>query len=354
MCEIDRTRIREKWPCLFHYLNYMNVRFFNPGKDYRKYQTEINREMRRVLNAGDLIMRGDMEKFEKSLAEYVGTKHAIALNSGTDALYLALKAMGVKQGMRVAVPSHTFVATAQVVAQLGAEPILYDIDEVSASNCDMHMTAHISGYVEKVPDLGIPIVEDACQALGAIKNPISVAQAWSFYPAKILGAYGDAGALTTNSDEIADEVRELRNHYKKDYSKWGINSRMDNLQACILNVKFKYLPITLAKRKAVAERYLKELASLEDDYKFELPKTQEGRVWQDFCIDAGDKRDALYDFLKAAGIETMKNEYPFPILKGPKALIYEHSTLRIPCNEHLMLKEVKYVIEKIKEFYTQK
>lgn len=327
-----------------------SVRFFNPGKDYKKYQGEINREMRRVLSAGDLIMRSDMEKFEKTLAEFIGVKHAVALNSGTDALYLALKAMGLKPGMRVAVPSHTFVATAQVVAQLGAEPVLYDMDEVSATNCDIHMAAHISGYVEKIPDLGIPVIEDACQALGAIKNPTSVAQAWSFYPAKILGAYGDAGALTTNDDHIAAEVRELRNHYKKDFSKWGINSRMDNLQAAILNVKIKHLPATLAKRKKVAELYLKGLANIP---KTELPTNQDGRVWQDFCFNAGDKRDALYDFLKENGIETMKNEYPFPILKGPKALIYEHSTLRLPCNEHLKLKEAKYVIEKIKEFYAK-
>jgi dTDP-4-amino-4,6-dideoxygalactose transaminase len=331
----------------------MNVRFFSPGRDYKKYQTEINREMRRVLKAGDLILRGDMEKFEKSLAEYVGVKHAVALNSGTDALYLGLQLMGVKPGMRVAVPSHTFVASAQEVAKLGAEPVLYDIDEVSATNCDIHMACHISGYVEKIPDLGIPVVEDACQALGAIKNPSSVFQAWSFYPAKILGAYGDAGALTTNDDEIAAEARELRNHYKKDFSKWGINSRMDNLQAAILNVKIKYLPITLAKRKKVAEIYLKAFEGLEDDGKVELPKNQEGRVWQDFCLNADDKRDALHEFLKSHGIETMKNEYHFPIQKTPKALIYEHSTLRIPCNEHLKMKEVKYIIEKVQEFYAK-
>ena len=330
----------------------MNVRFFNPGLDYKKYKSDINREIRRVLSAGDLILRKDMETFEKNIAEFVGTKHCVALNSGTDALYLALKALGIKPGMRVAVPSHTFVATAQVVAQHGAEPVLYDMDEVSASNCDMHMTAHISGSVLRVPNLDIPIIEDACQALGAIKNPTSAAQAWSFYPAKILGAYGDAGALTTNDDTIADEVREYRNHYKKDYSKWGINSRMDNLQAAILNVKFKYLPETLALRKKWAEKYLKELNDLDPD-KLELPDNQEGRVWQDFIINAKEKRDELFEYLKTHGIETMKNEYPFPIAKGPKALMYEHRTLRIPCNEHLKLKEVTYVIEKIKAFYAQ-
>ena len=329
----------------------MTVRFFNPGKDYKKYQTEINREMRRVLKAGDLILRADVEQFEKNLAEFVGTKHAVALNSGTDALYLALKALGVNPGMRIAVPSHTFVATAQVVSQLGAEPVLYDMGEEPPRDVQAIMVAHISGTVEPIPNFGIPVIEDACQALGAIKNPTTEAQAWSFYPAKILGAYGDGGALTTNDDIIANEVREFRNHYKKDYSKWGINSRLDNLQAAILNVKFKHLSKTLERRKKVAERYLMELNGIEG---IKLPVNQEGRVWQDFILDCGDKRDELYEYLKVQGCETMKNEYPFPIQKCPKSLAYEASTLRLPCNEHLKRKEVKYVIDKIKQFFAQR
>lgn len=330
-----------------------SVRFFDPSRDYKKYQSEINREIRRVLNAGDLILRADVEKFEKDFAEYIGVKHCIALNSGTDALYLSLKVLGVGPNSRIAVPSHTFVATAQVVAQLGGEVVLYDMDEVSAPNVDVHMIAHISGSAERIPDLGIPVVEDACQALGAIFNPQTAMQCWSFYPAKILGAYGDAGAVTTNSDEYAAEIREFRNHYKKDYSKWGVNSRMDNLQAAILNVKFKYLRATLRKRKKCAERYLEAFDDLDMEGKIRLPKNQEGRVWQDFILHVGAKRNELYEFLKEKGVETMKNEYPFPIPKGPKAITFEASTLRIPCNEHLKLKEIKYVIDCVKEFYAQ-
>lgn len=330
-----------------------SVRFVDFGKSFKKHKAEYMREIRRVFSNGDLILRADVEKFEKNLAEFIGVKHAVALNSGSDALYLGLKLMGVKSGMRVAVPSHTFVASAEEVVRLGAEPVLYDIDEVSATNCDIHMAAHISGYVEKIPELGIPVIEDSCQALGAIKNPTSAVQCWSFYPAKILGGFGDAGALTTNDDDIASEARELRNHYKKDFSKWGINSRMDNIHAALLNIKLKYLPDVLAKRKKIAERYLRELSDLEYKGKLELPKNQDGRVWQDFCLNAGNKRDALYDFLATHGIQTMKNEYVFPIMKGPRALIYEHSTLRIPCNETLKMKDVKYVIDKIKDFYSQ-
>src|SRR5690348_16633854 len=106
----------------------MKVRFFNPGLDYIKIKDEVLSEVNRVLTAGDLILRDDVEKFEKSFAEYVGTKYAVALNSGTDALYLSLKALGIGPGDEVLVPSHTFVATAQVVAQCGATPVLFDMD----------------------------------------------------------------------------------------------------------------------------------------------------------------------------------------------------------------------------------
>jgi dTDP-4-amino-4,6-dideoxygalactose transaminase len=332
-----------------------SVRFFNPGLDYKKHKREIKSEINRVLSAGDLILRGDVEQFEKNLAEFVGTKHAIALNSGTDALYLALKVLGIGPNSRVSVPSHTFVATAQVVAQLGAEPVLYDMDEVGASNVDVHMVAHITGSTEKIPDLDIPIIEDACQALGAVKNPKTAMQCWSFYPAKILGAYGDGGAVTTNDDAYAAELRELRNHYKKDYSKWGINSRMDNLQAVILNVKFKDLNETLEKRKKCAKQYIKAFSDLDFSGKIHLPlkHEQEWRVWQDFVLDCQDKRDALYEFLKTKGVETMKNEYPFPIQKCSNSLAYESRTLRLPCNEHLKKSEIKYVIDCVKEFYAQ-
>lgn len=323
------------------------VRFFNPGKAYLKIKPEIDAAIERVLTNGDLILRDEVEQFEKSLAEFVGTKYAVALNSGTDALYLALKAVGVKTGDRVAVPSHTFVATAQVVAQIGAEPILFDMGE-GPENTPVKMVAHIAGELSPIPE-GI-VIEDACQALGAVKNPRTAAQCWSFYPAKILGAYGDAGGLTTNDEAIYDYVKEARNHFKTDYSQWGINSRLDNLQAAVLNVKMRYLQQTLARRQEIAERYAGGLVDLVLDNHIKIPTLGRGRVFQDYIIRT-DRRDELYDFLKANGVETMKNEYPFPIQKGEKSLQYEAETLRLPINEILEDEEIDYVIEKVKAFY---
>lgn len=341
-------------------MNTQKVRFFNPGLGYRKIKMEIDSAIRRVLTEGELILRADVEKFEESLARYCGTKYAVGLNSGTDALYLSLWALGIKPGDKVLVPSHTFVATAQVVAQLGAIPVLYDMGATITLEPDVKaiMVAHIAGefmttdmqtVVNWARQAGVPVIEDACQALGAVQNgkkagSFGVTGCFSFYPAKILGAYGDAGGLVTNDEALYKEIIELRNHYKKDYSKWGINSRLDNLQAAILNVKFKHHPKALLLRELVAEKY-KALDGI-----VELPRYVDGRVWQDYVIRT-PKRNELYDFLKSKGIETMKNEYPFPIPKGPVSIAYEAETLRLPCNEHLTDNEVKYVITSIKDFY---
>lgn len=337
------------------------VRFFDPGKSYLSIKPEIDAEMQRVLAAGDLMLRDDVEKFEHTLAEYVGTKYAVALNSGTDALFLALKALGIGNGHRVAVPSHTFVATAQVVPQVGAEIVQYDLDGYKESNTliDCWIVAHIAGELNPVPsNQFVPVIEDACQALGAVQHPQSDIQCWSFYPAKILGCYGDAGAITTDREDLYQEIHRLRNHYNvkatgmagdSQVKKFGYNSRLDNLQAAVLNVKFKYLPVFLFRRQVIAERYSKALAGVGD---ISLPFHGNGRVWQDYILWTS-RRDELHEFLKDKGIETLKNEYPWPIRKMPDTVQYEAMTLRLPCNEVIEDSQVEYVIKQIKKFYAR-
>jgi len=329
----------------------MNIRFFNPGLEYLTLKPEIDIEINRVLSAGDLILRKDVEKFEENLAGYVGTKYAVALNSGTDAIKLSLKALGIGQGSIVAVPAHTFKATAGAVLDIGATPKIFDMDEGFMFKRDIQaiIPVHIAGTLSNTYFMTpIPIIEDACQALGAIRNPVTYTQCWSFYPAKILGAYGDAGAITTNREDVYDYVMEARNHFKYSDKGFGVNSRMDNLQAAILNVKFKYLHEYLARREEVAIRY-KAL----HESGVTLPNYQQGRVWQDYIIRT-DKRDALHKYLKENGVETLKNEYPFSTdyPKPPLAKRYEAETLRLPCNPYLTNDEVDYIIEKTNEFYS--
>ncbi len=346
----------------------MQVKFFNPGQEFKNNKEEYVNEWTRVREAGDLILRDDVKRFEESLAKYVGTKYAVGLNSGTDALLIALKSIGIKQGDKVLVPSHTFVATAQVVAQLGAEPVLYDLGSgitMIPNETKALIVAHIAGefqiddmetLVGNCRVMGIPLIEDACQALGATKNgkkagSFGVAGAFSFYPAKILGGPGDGGALVTNDEGLYNFAIEYRNHWKKDYSEWGINSRLDNVLAAELDVKLRRIEETLARRDEVAFMYHGGLRKIVD---ITLPthgrSFSERRVWQDYIIRT-DKRDELYDFLKESGIETMKNEYPMPCGKLPNAEKYEAETLRLPINEVITDEEVGYVIEKIKEFY---
>lgn len=347
---------------------HMQVRFFDPGKVYLEHHSEMLTEIDRVLTKGDLILRQDVEDFEHNLAQYLGRKHAIGLNSGTDALYLSLWALGIKPGDEVITSGHTFVASAQVAAQLGAKPVLVDVrDDLVSSERDLYnaitdktkaiIPVHLTGiavqaedYLLRAMDSGIKVVEDACQALGAKGVGYGDTQCYSFYPAKILGAYGDAGAVTTDDDDLAAEIRELRNHYKKDYSKWGINSRLDNLQAAILNIRLKYLSISHLRRAAVAHKYKAAFQRIEG---LTLPAYYEGRVWQDYVIRT-DRRDELYTFLKEHGVETMKNDYLMPIKKPKNALKIESETLRIPCNDILEDVEVDYVIQCIQGFYAEK
>jgi dTDP-4-amino-4,6-dideoxygalactose transaminase len=339
----------------------MKVKFFNPGLAYTVRREEYLDAIDTVLTRGDLILRKDLEQFETNLAAYIGVKHAIGLNSCTDALYLALRALKIGPGDEVLVPSRTFVASVQTIVQVGATPVFYDLD--GALNITKKTKAVIPVHIEGAFDPHFDdirtaawkndlfIIEDAAQALGATHNGLRAgsfgeAGCFSFYPAKTLGAFGDAGALVTESDEIADYVRECRNHFKTDARDWGVNSRLDNLQAAILNLKFNRLLETLRIRKEIAVQYTQGLMNLP----ITLPPHIPGRTWQDYIIRT-KKRNELYEYLKERGVETLKNEYPFPVPKLPLAAAYEAETLRLPCNETITKPEVDYVIKNIIAFY---
>lgn len=351
----------------------IKIRFFDPGLIYKTHKKEFDSEIQRVLSAGDLILRDDVERFEKRLARYCGTKYAVAVNSCTDALFLALKALKIGVGDEVLVPSRTFVATPQVIVQAGATPVFYDLDckakitEKTKAIIPVHIEgtfgANMKKLVKECKKYKVHIIEDAAQALGATQDgkkagSFGIAGCFSFYPAKTLGCFGDGGGLVTNDKKLYEWVKGARNHFSKYVRsgereflpEWGFNSRMDNLQAAILNVKFKYYNKILARRKEIAKMYDKALKNINN---LELPLHTPGRVWQDYIVRT-TKRDELFTFLKEQGIETLKNNYPFPVPKLPQSQAYEDETLRLPCNEVLTNKEVNYVIKKIKEFYNKK
>jgi len=328
----------------------MKIKFIDYKKDYLRFKTEYDKVWEDINMRGDLILRKDVEEFEERLAKYVGTKYAVALSSGTDAIFLALKALGIKG--KVALPCRTFKATCGAVVNAGCEPVLYDMDGFVEEKPDAHIPVHIAGELSPIAELGIPVIEDACQAFGALKNPTSVVQCWSFYPAKLCGVKGDAGAITTNNPAVYEYIREYRNHFKDDNRDLGGNHRMDNLQAALLLVKLKYVDDIIKRRQQIADMYYKGLENLESKGLIKLPSKQKGRTYQDFIIRT-EERNELYNYLRDNGIECLKNEYPFTpeYPKLPLAARYESETLRIPCNENLTDEEQDYVISKIKEYY---
>ena len=334
----------------------MKVRFFDPGKEYLKIRDEVLPEIDRVLTAGDLILRNDLEVFEENFAKLVGTKYAVGVASGTDALILSLKALGIGQGDEVLAPSYTFRATIEAICHTGATPILYDLDGkfTLTNNTKAIVPAYIAGDVDINESIfpifknnGMFVVEDFCQAITAAPARGDSA-CYSFYPAKILGCYGDGGAIATNDEWLAQKLKLARNHFKGDWKPIGYNSRLDNLQAAVLNVKLRHLTQNLARRREIALKYSKFLPT-----KLKVPKAR--KIYQDYIVEcrSEEERDNLYDFLMKNGIETMKNGYPFPIAfpKLPQALRYELCSLRIPCNPVLTDKEVDFVIKNVKEFY---
>lgn len=333
------------------------VRFFDPGKAYLCIKDEVDRAMQDAIVGGRLIAAGrtkeqepwELQMFERKFADYVGTRYAVGVASGTDALVLSLKVLGVGPGHEVLCPSYTFRATVEAVHHVGATPVLYDLDgetkHLRTNKTRAVVPAHIAGEIRYPKDVGgLLMVEDSCQAIGA-QAVVGDTSCYSFYPAKILGCYGDGGAIAVNDGGLYEELLVMRNHYKGRWDKYGFNSRLDNLQASVLNVKLQYLPDYIRRRKEIADEYGRRLRGVGLD-------TERG-VYQDYIITTPSPA-ALQSFLAERGVETMLNGYPFPaqLTKGPMTNIYESTSLRLPCYPELENEQLDYVITQINDFTT--
>ena len=300
---------------------------------------ELTGALEAVVRGGQFIMGPNVKAFEQELAAYLGVKHAVGVNSGTDALVLGLRAAGVGAGEEVITTPFSFFATAEAISQLGARPVFVDIDPVSynlrpelvaaavTERTRAILPVHLFGQAaEMAPILalarerGLAVVEDAAQALGAQYGGRKVgtlgsAGAFSFFPSKPLGACGDGGLLATDDDETAATVRMLRVHgaRQKYFNETiGYNSRLDELQAAILRVKLPHLDAWNAGRRAAAGRYAALLAGVEG---VEAPSeaAEGGHVYHQYTVrlTAAD-RDQVQEKLAAAGVATMIY-YPVPI-----------------------------------------
>lgn len=366
--------------------NKWRVPFVNPGLQYKNLEKEIDKEIKRVLSSGDLILREDVKRFEENLASFVRTRYAIGVNSGTDALFLALKAAGIGPGDEVITVVHTFAASVAVIVHCGAKPILVDVGEDFTMDVDKIeplitektkaiIPVHLNGRVCDMKKLmalaekySLIIIEDAAQAMGAKfdgkrAGSFGLAGCFSLYPFKVLGAFGDAGALTTSDQNIAEKIRLLRDHGQKTKTEivcYGWNSRLDNLQAAILNIKFKYLPKWIKRRREIADLYNKGLSGIQE---VKLPPKSDGRhfdIYQNYVLRV-EKRDELFNFLKEKGVETLIKD-PIPLHHQPALGLSNFSlpyteqlakeVISLPMYPELKNEQIEYVIDCIKKFYS--
>jgi dTDP-4-amino-4,6-dideoxygalactose transaminase len=364
------------------------VRFVNYPEHYRRIWDEVTGAINECLSKGDLIARKQLDDFEADLAKFVGVKYALGLNSGTDALMLSLKAAGIGKKDEVVTVSHTFVATIMSIVFNSATPRLIDVAddmEMDVSKLDAAMSrktraiipVHLNGRmtdmraVNKIAtERDLIVVEDAAQALGAKMGGINsggtgLTGCFSFYPAKILGCAGDGGALTTNDDKMARDIKLLRDHgFKRDTNEllmYGFNSRLDNIQAAMLGIKLKYLPDWIKRRRQIAAIYEKGLKGISA---LRLPPGPENSgdyfdVYQNYVIRS-DNRDELNAFLKEKGIETLiswpKPNHQHPALgltkfKLPVTERISQTVISLPMYPEMSDDDAKYVIDVLKEFH---
>jgi dTDP-4-amino-4,6-dideoxygalactose transaminase len=324
------------------------VPFVNAPLHYQRIKSELDAAVFECLTKGDLIQRSQLASFEKNLAEFVGVKYAVGLNSGYHALALSLLAAGVGPGHEVITVAHTFVATVSAIVHAGATPIL--IDAGADQNMDMDMLekaitartkcilpVHLNGRLcdmERLEKIAVArnivIIEDAAQSLGAkfnarVAGSFGLAGCFSFYPFKMLGCAGDGGAVTTNDPCIARAVRLLRwNGEDRDtgeYHYHGYTALLDNIQAAILDVKLRYLPRWIEHRRYIAALYHKALAGIPGvglpDWEKDDKRYYDG--FQNYVIRVPE-RDKLRAYLKENSVETL--------VSWPKPM-WEHLALRL-------------------------
>ena len=337
-----------------------------------------------ILDSNQYLFGPWLDRFENDFGEFLKMPHVISVGNGGDALELTLRAVGASSGDEVIVPSNSYAATAMAVQNVGAVPVFADvskdshlIDVESVESVISRRTVgiipvHLYGQMADMPRLnqlaeryGLFVIEDAAQAHGATQGGVGVgslsaAACFSFYPGKNLGAYGDAGAIVTNSAELAERLRKARNYgglNKYEHSIPGRNSRMDEVQAAVLSEKLRLLPTWTDQRRLLAESYLSQLNQIQG---LTCPKIVHNNfhVWHLFVVKARD-RDELQTFLGQRGVHTQIH-YPTPLtaIYGlnrdgacPTAEVLSFSILSLPLYPGMTEPQQSYVAREIRSFY---
>jgi dTDP-4-amino-4,6-dideoxygalactose transaminase len=347
----------------------MTVRFLDVKAIHATIGAELAEAVDRVVHSGWFVLGPEVEAFEAEWADYVGAAYCVSVGNGLDALTLTLRALGIGAGDEVVVPSHTFVATWLAVAACGATPVPAEVDERTYNLTSYEvgprtravLPVHLYGQPTEVPDLGVPVVDDAAQAHGARWDGIRVGghgrtACWSFYPGKNLGALGDGGAVTTDDADLAARLRLLRNYgsaRKYVHEQAGVNSRLDEIQAAALRVKLRHLDDWNARRRSVAARYTE---ALRDVVVTPVVSPAADPVWHLYVIRVPD-RDGVAARLAESGVETLVH-YPTPPHRQqafagaghdlPVADLLAREVLSLPMGPHLDDAAVDRVIDAVR------
>lgn len=381
--EYTRMKRKEKSDIVF------NVPLLDLRRQYNFIKAEIDAKIQKVLESGRFILGENVRCFEEEFARYCHAKYGVGVASGTDALTLALKSLGVCKGHEVITAANTFIATVDAISHCQATPILVDIDS-ETYNIDVseirekitkrtkaivpvHLYGHpvdIDPIVEVAEESGIYVIEDACQAHGALYKGKMVGglgdcACFSFFPSKNLGAYGDGGMVVTDREDIAEHVRMLRNYGQREkyhHCLVGYNSRLDEVQAAILRVKLKYLDDWINDRRKNASKYTELLSDLAE-ISTPIEKEYAKHVYYLYVIRIKN-RDQLRRALSSKGISTDMH-YPIPVhlhesyeslglKKGyfPRVETSAKEILSLPMFPELRDAEIEYVCEAIKSFLT--
>lgn len=360
--------------------------------EFHEIRTELLARTRRVFKSGRYVLGREVEEFEKRFCRFVGTRYALGVASGSDALLLALMALDVKPGDEVLTTPLTFISTVTAIARLGAKPVFVDIDPGTLNlNPDLIqrkltrraraiIPVHLYGnpcqmdaILSLAKRFGLFVIEDCAQACGATfrgkhVGSLSDFGAFSFYPTKTLGAIGDAGALTTNQKKLYEKVKSLHRHgedgrdHSYHHTSIGVNSRLDEVQAAILNVKIKHLAKWNQLRHKAAERYNQLILEGTDKVKIPIETPHSSPVYHQYVIRT-PKRDQLLTHLRKQGIHA-GIYYPAPIHLQPcfRYLGYRRGdcpvveqvsreVLSLPLYPQIQPSQQQFVVSKIKEFF---
>ena len=365
----------------------MEIPYVNLNLPWRKEKKDLLRIIDQTLESGNWVGGESIDKFEKKISKLCGTKYAASLNSGTDALTFSLHLLGVRRGDEVITTPNSFIASVSVIVHLGAKPVFVDV--LSDQNMDPSllekaitkktkaiMPVHLTGRISEMNEINriakkynIPVIEDAAQSIGSMyynkaSGSLGVIGCFSAHPLKNLNAIGDAGYLTTNNKKIYKKVIELRNHGMVDRNKirnFGFVSRMDNLQAAILNYRLKNLDNVIKKRRKNFNIYKKYL---DKKYVFYPPENNyQYNTYHTFVVQV-DRRDELKKYLQNNKIFTAIH-YPIPIhlQTASKFLGYKIGSfpetesqskkiLTLPINQYLKKNEIIYICRLINNFYS--